>query len=488
MKRILLLFSLFSSLALTDKIHAQCTITNVSITPKSVSTIGGCNVTVDLQYSVALNGGSKHTIIHLWESTKYPSPAHVASDYPLATAATGTMIGTIVINYQGVTPQILSAWPTGPNEFKNNTIPSTPILVPGGFSSSTVGSNTVVNFTNLVLPISNCNTAISITGDVWATQNDQSASCLAAGAIAVVANDPIMNGLLNCTSPSRTFNVSFKTLLNSSITFSAYRDANGNGVFDAVDQSAGKLTLSGGSISTPTTDVTINTTANTLYPLGSIMYSPQPAGDLASVFIVARKSGNNYDNVLRLQNSCSPLPVSFKSFSAIRNNQSVSLKWETASEQNDKGFYVQRNVNGEWKNVAFVFSRADGGNSDQVLSYAYNDPNNYSAISYYRLLQVDLDGNGKYSEIRTVKGQEQSSKLMLFPNPGTNGKINVMFSNETSTKEVIVYDANGRIVKSYKNVVGDNLMIDQLKPGVYNVQVKNNNTQIVSSEKFIIQN
>jgi hypothetical protein len=148
---------------------------------------------------------------------------------------------------------------------------------------------------------------------------------------------------------------------------------------------------------------------------------------------------------------------------------------------------VQRNVNGEWKDVAFVFSKADGGNSDQVLSYAYNDPNNFKAVSYYRLLQVDMNGNGKYSEVRIVKGQEQTDKLMLFPNPGTNGKINVMF-DDAATKDILVYDANGRVVKSFKNVISNSLVIDQLKPGVYNVQVKNNTTQTVSSDKFIIQN
>lgn len=487
MKKVLLFLLFIASIAIANKINAQCTITNVSITPKSLSTSGGCHVTVDLQYTVALNGGSKHTIIHLWESTKYPNPAHTITDYPLLTAATGTMIGTIVINYQGTTPQILTAWPTGSSEFKTNTIPSTPILVPGGFSVTPVSGGSIVSFTNLVLPISDCNSAISILGDIWATQNDQKASCLTAGAIAVVANDPIMTGILNCTKPLRTFNVSFKTLDNASITFSAYRDVNGNGVFDTDDQAAGKLTLSGGSIATPTTDVTINTSANTLYPLGNIVYDPQPAGDQASVFVVARKSGNNYDNVLRLQNSCAPLPVSFKSFSATRNNQTVSLKWETASERNNRGFYVQRNVNGEWKDVAFVFSSADGGNSDQVLSYAYNDPNIYKTISYYRLLQVDMNGNGKLSNTVAVKGQDQSNKVMLFPNPGTNGRINLLF-DEASAKDVLVYDANGRVVKSFRNVVSNNLAIEQLKPGVYNVQVKDNSTQTISSEKFIIQN
>jgi hypothetical protein len=181
------------------------------------------------------------------------------------------------------------------------------------------------------------------------------------------------------------------------------------------------------------------------------------------------------------------LPVTFKSFTAARNSQSVAVRWETASEQNNRGFYIQRNVNGEWKDIAFVFSKADGGNSSEILSYAYNDPNNLKTVSYYRILQVDLDGRGKYSATRIVKGQEQISKLMMFPNPGTNGKINVLFEDEASAKNIIVFDATGRAVKSFRNVVSANLTIDQLKPGVYNIQVINTASQTVSSDKFIIK-
>ena len=184
----------------------------------------------------------------------------------------------------------------------------------------------------------------------------------------------------------------------------------------------------------------------------------------------------------------STLPVSFKSFTAVRGNtQTVALKWETAFEQNNRGFYVQRNMNGEWKDIAFVFSRAEGGNSSEILSYSYNDLNNLRTATYYRILQVDLDGKGRFSETRIVRGEEQQDKLMLFPNPGTNGKINVLFGDETSAKDVTVYDANGRVVKSYRNVLSNSLTIDNLKAGIYNVQVKNNSTQAISSDKFIIK-
>ncbi len=49
------------------------------------------------------------------------------------------------------------------------------------------------------------------------------------------------------------------------------------------------------------------------------------------------------------------LPVSLKSFSASRNNSVITIKWETSTEQNSRGFAVERNNgNGEWQEVAFV--------------------------------------------------------------------------------------------------------------------------------------
>jgi len=63
-----------------------------------------------------------------------------------------------------------------------------------------------------------------------------------------------------------------------------------------------------------------------------------------------------------------------------------------------------------------------------------------------------------------------------------------LFDNETSAKDVFVFDATGRVVKSFKNVVANNLVVDRLKPGIYSMQIKNLASQTVSSDKFIIQN
>jgi hypothetical protein len=39
---------------------------------------------------------------------------------------------------------------------------------------------------------------------------------------------------------------------------------------------------------------------------------------------------------------------------------------------------------------------------------------------------------------------------MLFPNPGSNGKINLLFQDETAAKNIIVYDAHGRVINHSK--------------------------------------
>ncbi len=68
---------------------------------------------------------------------------------------------------------------------------------------------------------------------------------------------------------------------------------------------------------------------------------------------------------LFIENSCAstPLPVSFKSFTATKTNGATSLKWTTSTEINNKGFYVQRFYNGQWENIMYVATKAEGGNS-----------------------------------------------------------------------------------------------------------------------------
>ncbi len=181
----------------------------------------------------------------------------------------------------------------------------------------------------------------------------------------------------------------------------------------------------------------------------------------------------------------SPLPVKFKSFTASRNKEKVAVKWETASESNNKGFNVQRKTTGNWENIAFIFSTALNGNSNTDLSYLFSEVNNTKGLSQYRIQQVDINNKTSYSDIRSVKGEGASNKLLVYPNPSSDGKINLVFEDQ-SAKNVVVRDMSGRMIKQFKNVV-NNLPIENLETGMYSIQVTDVSTAEVSVEKVIIK-
>ena len=146
------------------------------------------------------------------------------------------------------------------------------------------------------------------------------------------------------------------------------------------------------------------------------------------------------------------LPVTFKSFNAARNRSNVSLKWETASEQTNSGFAIERNTRGNWEQVAFVPTQAAGGNSDALLTYSLSDLNSEKGISQYRIKQIDIDAKSKYSEVRAVRGEGQAGKTTVYPNPSSNGRVNVVFEDATVTRDISVLDMSGRIVKQFRGV------------------------------------
>jgi hypothetical protein len=206
-----------------------------------------------------------------------------------------------------------------------------------------------------------------------------------------------------------------------------------------------------------------------------------------SYFVTAINAAGCYSATIYLPGiGCIVLPVTFKSFTATRGNSNVIVKWETASEQNNTGFAIERNTNGTWQQVAFVPTQAVNGNSDTKLNYSYTDLNNTKGISQYRIKQVDINASSKYTEIRSVRGDGQPGKTIIYPNPSTNGKINIVFEEAAGTRNISVMDLSGRIVKQITGVTNNNVQIDKLMPGMYSLRIIVVETGVQSVEKIII--
>lgn len=273
-------------------------------------------------------------------------------------------------------------------------------------------------------------------------------------------------------------------------TVEGYVDANGNGSIDGTDA---------------TTLKTFNYTSGTYAAQPIIYTSPTPKDSISlaplgtAYFLVEVTFPSNYSvksltatfgtsGVLDLPigpcqqagqiqqapaifSVTTALPVVFKSFTAVRNRTTVQLKWITATEIGNSGFAVERNINGTWQQIGWVPSQAQNGNSNADLTYTYVDDNNARGISQYRIRQVDFDAKSNYSEIRSVRGEGQLGKTIIYPNPSNNGKINIVFEDANSTRDISIADMSGRVVKQLKGITNNNITIENLNPGMYTVRI-----------------
>lgn len=121
--------------------------------------------------------------------------------------------------------------------------------------------------------------------------------------------------------------------------------------------------------------------------------------------------------------SGSVLPVTMDKLNGrIRADNHVELTWGTYSEKNNKGFEMQRSIDGKtFEAIGFVKSQGVNGNSDEKKEYNFVDATKLTGMAYYRLLQTDIDGKITTSNTLSLTGKpEASPRLVASPNPVKN--------------------------------------------------------------------
>lgn len=164
------------------------------------------------------------------------------------------------------------------------------------------------------------------------------------------------------------------------------------------------------------------------------------------------------------------LPISLSSFSAIKKPSSVLLNWQTASEQNNAYFAIERSNNGNtnFKEIARVNSK---GNSNQLQQYSFEDFSPLSGSNYYRLKQVDKDGKSTYSKAVFVDF-DKPILIKLYPNPVKD--ILVLEGLNANTKTTIsIIDLQGNVLgKTSATNSTYKWNIKQLPAGNYYVRIE----------------
>jgi len=208
------------------------------------------------------------------------------------------------------------------------------------------------------------------------------------------------------------------------------------------------------------------TIINAFGGFGSTQFStinfPAPASDWSIAYLPT-------DVVITYQ--AQPLPVELTFFDAKKQRDHILLQWQTATEINNQGFDIQSSLDGKrWQSIGFVKGQ---GSSTVLHDYHYEDAAPYAGLNYYRLRQVDFDGQDAYSEVKAVEWVADK-EISVYPNPLVNDKLSINFEGHIETLRLL--NTQGQLIR--KQDIGH--FVDRgyewnlpgLPAGVYWVEVK----------------
>jgi len=214
---------------------------------------------------------------------------------------------------------------------------------------------------------------------------------------------------------------------------------------------------------------------------GGNSWTSQPCGSAFTLreayFLHQGKGWTVGDNGTIAMFTDNSLPVELNSFSAVIDGNNVNLTWSTATETNNSGFIIERQTsnsgqNNEWMSLDFITGK---GTSTEQNNYTYSDKNLAEGTYYYRIKQIDFNGDFKYYELNSeiiISAPVKFSLAQNYPNPfnpTTMIRFTVPIAGNVSLK---VYDALGNEVATLVN--------ENKEPGSYDAEFNIKN-EVVSS-------
>ncbi|MDF3078698.1 MAG: type sorting protein [Sphingobacteriaceae bacterium] len=184
------------------------------------------------------------------------------------------------------------------------------------------------------------------------------------------------------------------------------------------------------------------------------------------------------------------LPVTLLSFSAKKVGIGALITWKTATEQNNDRFELESSQDG--RNFKLLSVLKAKGTSNSAASYTYLDKDPTKGTTYYRLKQVDLNGDYVFSNLISVDFERDVAApvFVLYPNPVVN-EVYVDYDsecNDPQSYKLMVYDKDGREMTHSLVEHGQPLKqnVTSLEKGIYILQmVEATTNNIIGKTKFI---
>lgn len=176
------------------------------------------------------------------------------------------------------------------------------------------------------------------------------------------------------------------------------------------------------------------------------------------------------------------LPIELSKFNVQPSAQcdKAMLEWMTSSEIDNQKFIIQRSDNGqEWTSVAEV-----AGQGSSSISHYYQWVDNRLPVDsktiYYRLKQIDFDGEFTYSNIRTIYLDCNPKRIEVYPNPATTSFV----INASTSGKYFIENTTGAIIKQGDFYDSTTVDVTGLPRGMYIIHFDTGET---IAQKIIIE-
>lgn len=164
------------------------------------------------------------------------------------------------------------------------------------------------------------------------------------------------------------------------------------------------------------------------------------------------------------------LPIKLTSFQVTCSEGKSILKWSTASELNNDYYILYRSIEGKiWEPVSKILG---SGNSLSIKNYSVIDYAPFPNISYYKLLQMDFNGNSEYSAIVWINScSKKNIQILLYPNP-TQNIVNFKSPSKFPEEYTLsIFNSNGVLIY-ISDIYKANIDLSKFESGTYTLLTK----------------
>lgn len=223
-------------------------------------------------------------------------------------------------------------------------------------------------------------------------------------------------------------------------------------------------------------------------PLQMISYCSTCNKNDDSQFFKVGITNSRWAATCRPTSTLNPLPVELIHFATSKDEKGVLLEWTTAAEINNSHFEIELSYDGvSWISIGIV---QGSGNSSTTIDYSFVNNQEEVGVQYYRLKQVDFNGDQTYSNIRYFSPTEKDKPLsfIAFQNIENKIEVSAIFHG---MGEAYLIDSRGKIIEmksfisSNKSGVTFNFNATNLKEGIYFVQIKSGNALLGAKVQVI---